>query len=278
MKLMVLGDFHYSCMAEGTEEMRVARDYAYARMLDDFFRNEADYYISLGDFTNEGLPQEFEELYAHIGDRGSRFVHVLGNHDTYSIPKADILAITGQKRYHAINTPDAMLIFLDTTKEMNKEDWGGEIDTMQLEWLREMLRLSGDKPAFVFAHHPVYGTTARSTLDKLSVHPSIDLKSVLNTKRGEGFYFCGHNHKHSIVRQDRWHYIQTAACLDIPAFRTVEVQDGKVRIGLLPVEEDLLTGHISQFHTKMRGFQPFPEAHGTEADWSLSVDLLRPAQ
>ncbi|AJY75165.1 metallophosphoesterase family protein [Paenibacillus beijingensis] len=278
MKLMVMGDFHYSCMAEGTEEMRAARDYAYSRMLAGFFQHEADYYISLGDFTNEGVPEEFEDLYARIGNHGGRFVHVLGNHDTYSIPKADILAITGQKRYHAINTPDAMLIFLDTTKEMNKEDWGGEIDGVQLEWLREMLRQSGEKPAFVFAHHPVYDTTARSTIDKLSVHPSIDLKSVLNTKQGEGFYFCGHNHTHSIVRQDRWHYVQTAACLDIPAFRTVEMQDGQVRIGLLPIEEDLLTDHISRFHKKMRGFQPFPEALGTETDWSLTVDLLKPAQ
>ncbi|UJF33624.1 metallophosphoesterase family protein [Paenibacillus hexagrammi] len=147
------------------------------------------------------------------------------------------------------------------------------MDTEQLEWLRAQLEASGDKPAFVFAHHPVHATTSRSTLDKLSIHPDIDMMAVLKAKKGPGFYFCGHNHANSIALQNGWHFIQTAACLDIPAFRVVELQNGQVSISLVELNDEELHEQISRFHTKMRGFTPFPEARGEAADWSLTVRL-----
>jgi Icc protein len=164
----------------------------------------------------------------HFSSENTRIIsiHVLGNHDAYSIPKVDILKITGQQRYQAIDMEGAILIFLDTTKEMNRVDWGGEMDAEQPDWLQTQLEITGDKPVFVFSHHPVYGTTANSTMDKLSIDPQIDMKAVLNKKEGTGFFFCGHNHVNSIVQQDGWHY---ASCLDIPAFRIVELKDGKVK-------------------------------------------------
>ncbi|RAV17904.1 metallophosphoesterase family protein [Paenibacillus contaminans] len=274
MRFVLMGDFHYSRMENGTEEMLDARDNAYTVMLDAFLNMDADYHISLGDLTHEGYPEELGSVFQKIGAGGRSFIHVLGNHDAYSIPKAEILAITGQQRYRAIHTDEASLIFLDTTKEMNREDWGGEMDAEQLEWLQIQLDQSGEKPAFVFAHHPVYGTTARSTMEKLSIHPDIDMKAVLHRKKGPGFFFCGHNHVNSIVRQENWHYVQTAACLDIPAYRTVELENGKVKIGLVLLEEADLAEHIALFHTKMPGFAPTPEAHGEDSDRNLFADMM----
>ncbi|MBD0379967.1 metallophosphoesterase family protein [Paenibacillus sedimenti] len=275
MRLVLMGDFHYSRMVDGTEEMLDARDTVYTSMLDQFLAMDGDVHISLGDLTHEGFPEEFRYVFDRIDRSGRPFIHVLGNHDTYSIPKTEILAITGQKRYSALETDGAFLIFLDSTKEMNKECWGGTMDAEQLEWLQAQLEASGEKPVFVFAHHPVYDTTTRSKLDKLSIHPEIDMKAVLRTKKGPAFYFCGHNHANSIVLQDGWHFIQTAACLDIPAFRVVELKDGQVRIDLVKLNEAAeLETHITRFHTNMRGFKPSPDARGEESDWNLSVDLL----
>ncbi|WP_409342800.1 metallophosphoesterase family protein [Paenibacillus sp. MBLB4367] len=274
MRLVLMGDFHYSRMENGTEEMLEAREQAYAVMLDAFLELDADLHISLGDLTHEGYPEEFGYVFDRIRGSGREFIHVLGNHDAYSIPKADILAITGQQRFRAIHTEEASLLFLDTTKEMNRADWGGEMDAVQLEWLQTELDRSGDKPVFVFAHHPVYGTTARSTMEKLSIDPQLDVKAVLHTKKGPGFFFCGHNHVNSIVRQDGWHYIQTAACLDIPAYRTIELKDGKVAIGLATIEEANLTDHIARFHKEMPGFAPTREAYGEDADLRLSVEIV----
>jgi Icc protein len=274
MRLVLMGDFHYSRMENGTEEMIEARDKVYTVMLNTFLEMDGQYHISIGDLTHKGLPEEFHYICNRIGSSDRNFIHVLGNHDTYSIPKADILAITGQQRHHSVETEEAMLIFLDSTKEMNLTDWGGEMDAEQLEWLEVQLDKSGEKPAFVFAHHPVYGTTARSTMEKLSIHPETDMKAVLNKKKGPGFYFCGHNHVNSIVQQDGWHYIQTAACLDIPAFRIVELKDGQVQSQLLTIDQEDLLEHIARFNTKMQGFMPILEARGEDSDWNMRVDLL----
>jgi Icc protein len=275
MRLVIMGDFHYSRMENGTEEMLEARENVYTIMLDKFLEMDADFHISLGDLTHEGYPEEFDYVFNRIGQSGRSFIHVLGNHDANSIPKVDIMDITGQQRYQAIDMEEAILIFLDTTKEMNPADWGGEMDAEQLVWLQTQLEKTGDKPVFVFSHHPVYGTTANSTMEKLSIDPQIDMKAVLNKKEGSGFFFCGHNHVNSIVQLDGWHYIQTAACLDIPAFRIVELKDGKVTIDLVSIDDANLTGDIARFNTKIPGFHPAQEARGVEADWSLLVDFLK---
>jgi len=274
MRLVVMGDFHYSRMEQGSDEMKAARDLAYEIMMNAFLETDGDIHISLGDLTHEGYPEEFQYVCNRVQESDRHFVHVLGNHDTYSIPKADILAITGQQRYSAIDTEEALLLFLDSTKEMNKSDWGGEMDEEQLQWLQAQLEQSGDKPVFVFAHHPVYGTTARSTMEKLSIHPDIDMNEALGAKQGSAFYFCGHNHENSIVRQNGWHFIQTAACLDIPAFRIVELKDGVVTIGLVTIDHTELTEHIACFNTNMPGFGPHSDARGMEKDWNLEVNLL----
>jgi Icc protein len=274
MRLILMGDFHYSRMENGTEEMIEARDRVYNVMLNTFLEMDGQFHISLGDLTHEGFPEEFSYIFSRIGTSDRNFIHVLGNHDTYSIPKTDILDITGQQRYHSIETEEAMLIFLDSTKEMDHTSWGGEMDAQQLEWLQAQLEKSGEKPTLVFAHHPVYGTTARSTMENLFIQPDVEMKAVLNTKKGSGFFFCGHNHVNSIVQQDGWHYIQTAACLDIPAFRIVELKDGQVISQLLTIDQEDLTDHIERFNTKMKGFNPVLEARGEDTDWNIKVDLL----
>ncbi|UQZ83849.1 cyclic 3',5'-adenosine monophosphate phosphodiesterase [Paenibacillus konkukensis] len=273
MRIALLGDFHYSRMDGGTAEMLEARDAAYKTMLDAFLQTEADLHISLGDLTHGGYPEEFRYVFEQINGSGRSFIHVLGNHDTYSIPKTEILAITGQQRYGAIELDEAKLLFLDSTKEMNRSDWGGELDERQLAWLKEQLEQSGGKPVLVFAHHPVYDTTAHSTKDKLSIHPDIDIQSALRAKQGPAFYFCGHNHINSIVSRDGWHYIQTAACLDHPAFRLIELSGKKLTIGFVTMEDETLSSHIERFNTQVKGFKPTADAQGLEQDRYLQVGL-----
>lgn len=273
MKLVVLGDFHYSRMEDGTEEMQSARDSAFSFMLERFLELDADHHISLGDLTHEGDPEELNFVYTVIGGSERRFLHAIGNHDAYTLPKEQIETLTGQPRYLAIEREEATILVLDTSKEMNRSDWGGELDEAQLAWLEAELVRSGEKPVLVFAHHPVYGTTARSTLEKLSVDPRLEIEAVLKRKEGPGFYFCGHNHIHSIVRRDNWHFIQTAACLDVPAFRIVELKDGRLDVRMHRLEEAELAEHIARFHRNMPGFSPIAEANGEASDWELTVEL-----
>ncbi|WP_336762008.1 metallophosphoesterase family protein [Paenibacillus sp. USHLN196] len=277
MRLALLGDFHYSSMSHGTEEMKAARVRAYEHMLEAFLKEEADFHISIGDLTHEGTAQELRSIYSILARSERNFIHVLGNHDTYSIPKHEISTLTGQDRYRAIDTPHAKLIFLDTTQEMNREDWGGELDGEQLAWLKDQLADSYEKQVLLFGHHPVFDTTARSTLDKLYVRPQDELKSIFNSRPEGGIYFCGHNHINSIVEQGKWHYVQTAACLDVPAYRVIEVHEGKVAITHRLIQGAGLIDDIQSFCSDMPGFGPVADALGEESDLILSIQLASAA-
>ena len=273
MKLLLMGDFHYPVMEHGTPELLEAREHFFGGMIEAFLRVDADYHISLGDFTNEGFPVEFRFVFDQVRAFGQarQFIHVLGNHDTYHIPKTEILSITGQQRYHKIDTAEAALVFLDTTKEMSPKDYGGEIDPEQMAWLENELRQSGDKPVFLFGHHPLPDTTAYSEKHMLRIHPEFDVWSVMQAKSGPGYYFCGHNHVQSIVKRDQWHFVQTAACLDIPAFRMIEIENGKLSVSMVPVEDQRLLELAALIRVNMKRFKPKPEAAGSEADQALTV-------
>lgn len=274
MRLVLMGDFHYPRMVHVTQEILEARDYFYQGMLKKFLELDGDYHIALGDLTNEGAPEELSFVFDYVERLGAdrNFIHVLGNHDAYSIPKADIRAITGQNRYYGLEKEEAMLLFLDTTKEMNREDWGGELDPEQLQWLEHMVHQSGSKPLFVFAHHPVYETTSRSTLDKMCIHPGIDMRAILNREEGAGFYFNGHNHCNSIVRNGHWHYVQAAACLDVPAFWVVEIKGDDVKVNLHPVADNELLNRAKLVAAHMNYYRPLEGAEGSESDRSLSFN------
>ncbi|MEO2202866.1 metallophosphoesterase [Paenibacillus pabuli] len=278
MRLALLGDYHYSSMSHGTEEMKAARVRVYEHMLKAFLEEKADFHVSIGDLTHEGTAQEFQSIYSILSSSERNFIHVLGNHDTYSIPKHEISKLTGQDRYRAIDTPHARLIFLDTTQEMNPADWGGELDEEQLAWLKSELADSHEKQVLLFGHHPVFDTTARSTLDKLYIRPQDELKSILNSRPEGGIYFCGHNHMNSIVKQGEWHYVQTAACLDVPAYRVIEVHEGKVEITHHLIQGAGLLADIESFCCDMPGFGPVAGASGEESDLVLSVQFASAAQ
>ncbi|WP_158289482.1 metallophosphoesterase family protein [Paenibacillus flagellatus] len=274
MRIAIMGDFHYPRMQHAGNELLKARESFFGGMLERFMAIEADLHVSLGDLTNEGTEDELGYVFGKIRSLGggNSFVHTLGNHDTYWMPKADILAITGQLRYRAIETDEAVVLVLDTTREMNPADWGGELDPMQLEWLDGQVRRSERKPLLVFAHHPVYGTTARSTISKLSIDPNIDIRSILSKKQGFGVYFCGHNHQHSIVREGNWHFVQTAAVLDVPAFRIAEVRDGALSVETVRVRDEELQRLARLIGGNMVYFGLHAEADGDPADHALRVD------
>jgi 3',5'-cyclic AMP phosphodiesterase CpdA len=277
MKLLLLGDFHYPVMDHGTPELLEARERFFSGVLKKFMDTDADYHVSLGDFTNEGFPVEFEYVFGQINslNKSRQFIHVLGNHDTYNIPKSEILAISGQRRYHSIVTDEAVLVFLDSTKEMSPKDYGGEIEAEQMEWLGNVLRQSADKPVFVFAHHPLPDTTTFSDRDMLRIHPEFDVWSCLQMKSGSGFYFCGHNHVNSIAKRDNWHFVQTAAVLDIPAFRMIEYTNGKLNVHIVPIEDKELLELAALVRVNMKRFKPKEEAFaaGQDSDRSLAAEI-----
>lgn len=269
MKLAIMGDFHYPCMQRNAE-LHTDRDQFFGGLLKQFLDAEADYHISIGDFTNEGRTDELQFVYETIRSHSLNrsFVHVLGNHDTVSMTKHEILEITGQQRYQAIDTDDAILVFLDTTKEMDMKDYGGEIDEEQLVWLKKLIHESGEKTMIVFGHHPIEGTTQFSEMPMHSIHTEFDMGSVLSAKKGVGYYICGHNHSNSIVHKEQWSFIQTAACLDILGFRMIELNEGKLSVSMIDLSSPQRLEAAASITKVMGYFNPNLHAAGEESDRS----------
>lgn len=154
------------------------------------------------------------------------------------MPKGELLAVTGQPRYDAVETDGALLVFLDTTKELELHGWG--LDAEQWDWLRGQMHRAADKPIFVFGHHPVPGMTSSSPDGESRFMPHQDIRPLLWERHGPGFYFNGHTHTHSVVRHGQWHFIQTAAAFCRPCYRLIELDDYRVRIRTVTAGGDSL--------------------------------------
>ncbi|MGM0882877.1 MAG: metallophosphoesterase family protein [Bacillota bacterium] len=278
MRLVLMGDLHYHEIDKSIPGLLEARTAFYNTLLGRFLDMDADLHISLGDLTNFGSTLELQEVYELLQRENRRFIHVLGNHDLYWQTRREVLEITGQQRYHAIDTDTAMLVFLDTAKELDFEDWGGWLDDEQLEWLEGMVKASGTKPLLVFGHHPVYNTTARSEKEKGSIHPSIDMWRILNRKKGIGVYFNGHTHVDSIVAQNNWTFVQLSACLDQHGFRIVELTEEELRISAVDITDADVLDNAPMLHQHMVHFSHNPNARGTGADREHVVPLLTAVQ
>ncbi|MEK3726146.1 metallophosphoesterase family protein [Paenibacillus sp. FSL H8-0034] len=267
MKLAVMGDFHYPCM-QSKAEFHMVRDQFFGGLLEEFLDAEADYHISIGDFTNEGRADELQFIFGAIQNHAHnrKFVHILGNHDTVSMPKDEILKITGQQRYSAVDTDDAILVFLDTTKEMDWKDFGGEIDEGQMVWLKKLIQESGEKTMILFGHHPIEGTTQFSDKRMHAIHSEYEMWPVLSAKKGHGYYICGHNHSNSIVHKEQWSFIQTAACLDILGYRMIELNQGKLSVSMIDLTNPERLEAAASITKVMGHFTPNLNATGEESD------------
>lgn len=275
MKLVLMGDLHYHDIDETIPGWREARSTFYETLLERFLEIDANYHISLGDLTNIGSTSEVREVFEMINRRKDRtFIHVLGNHDLYAQKRNEVLSLTGGQRYHSIETDKATLVFLDTAKEMDYDDWGGWVDDEQLQWLEDIVKRCGTKTLLVFAHHPVYKTTLRSELDKNSIHPSIDMWRILSQKKGKAVYFNGHTHSDSIVEQNGWAFVQLSACLDQPGFRVVEIDKEQIRISAVDIADEAVYTHAPMLHRNMKYFQHKPDARGKETDRGIVIPLL----
>ena len=273
MKIVLIGDLHYPAIDETIPGLFEARNEFYGQFIERFLDVNADLHVSVGDLTNFGRPLELQGIYSLLGDK-REFIHVLGNHDVYSLPKTELLAITGQKRYFSFETNEAIFAFLDTAREMDYEVWDGWMEEEQLEWLEHIVQESGVKPLLVFAHHPVYNTTERSDRENGSIHPSIDMWKILDQKQGIGVYFNGHTHKDSIVHHKNWSFIQTSSCLDQPAFRLIDIGNEDISISAIDVGTEELHEHAALIYENINHYTHQVDARGSDENRNCVIPLV----
>ncbi|AQQ55472.1 metallophosphoesterase family protein [Planococcus lenghuensis] len=276
MRIAVIGDLHYPSLKDTYAFIQKDRQAFYDTFIERFFSVPADLYVSIGDLTNYGLPDELEDIYSYIRRHEKPFVHVLGNHDIYGLARDEVLAITKQERFHVMPTESAVLVFIDTAKEQDFDDWGGTLDLTQLEWLESVMEQSGNLPLILFAHHPVHGTTTNFEKEKLCIHPDVPIWELLSKKQGLGLYVNGHNHFNSIAERDHWNFLQLAAVLDEQAVRVIEVADSHISINSVDLSDAQLKQQAQVIGEAIDHFRLNPFSSGTGANANQVISLSPP--
>lgn len=270
MKVAVMGDLHYPLLSGAEPDLKRARDSYFATVLRRFLRIDAAVHANVGDLVQDGVIEEYEQVYGLIRENGHsrQFFSVFGNHDTRQARKADIAALRGHERYGSLDAGPARLLFLDGATEGDVRENRGLLDDGQIEWLKEQVATAGDKTLLVFCHYPVPETTIRS-IPEHSVW-GFDLHAVLRQHRGIGIYLNGHVHYNSIVKQDNWHFVQTTCVYDWPAFRTIEIGAEEIVIDYVPLDDERLQqqGETIQRHI---GLPVRPYSIGEECDRRLRI-------
>ncbi len=276
MKIAVIGDLHYPTVKEEYALSQRERQDFYESFMAHFFSVPSDLYVSIGDLTNFGTQDELEGIYAIIDQHQKPFVHVLGNHDVYALPREEVLKITKQDRFHSLSTDSAVLAFLDTAQEQNYEDWGGTLSLEQQFWLADVIADSGNRPLLVFGHHPVYGTTKNSSKEKRSNSPDIPMWDLLNNKLNAGLYVNGHNHFNSIAAREQWTFLQIAAVLDEQAVRVIDISEAMISIDYVPFVDPNLRQQARNIGNAIDHFSLNTHRLGTEADVKYAIPMAAP--
>lgn len=289
MKFIVLGDLHFTDYQSA--EAIAGRDKFFDLLFQQVAAQGAELVFAVGDIVHYGYHEEIQGLYAAARRHGLELLSITGNHDTAALPKEELRPYfvggqaTGQELYHAFSQGQTRFVLLDTGREMLCDiDWSGYVSPAQQDWLAEEVAAFnngqyGDHSLVVMGHHPFYNTTAESTVFRLNIDNSGEVRAVLGqVEPGRAIYFCGHNHINSIYGPDEmgWTHIQSGAPLVSFSFRVVTtgpagfkvetvnfgLEDAQVKAALPALYAGLQ--HFADLSLEQAGGQP------ADREWQLN--------
>ena len=289
MKFIVLGDLHYTDYE--TEAERATRDHFYETLFQRVAAEAADRVFAIGDLVHFGQHNELQGLFELAQRSGIQINAVTGNHDTGTLLKNELRPYfvegksTAAELYHAFSQDGIRFVMLDTSRELLADiDWSGFVSPEQLAWLTEEVHQfrqghTGDQTLVVMGHHPIYGTTALSTKDKLNIANSDEVQQAFGTfQPGKALYFCGHNHVNSLAGPDRhgWLYVQCGAPLVALSFRVITINADQIEIDTVDISTDLtaIKNTLTPIYEGLEHFSdvPLEKAGGTALDRTLFLE------
>ena len=177
---------------------------------------------------------------------------MIGNHDE----RAAFLSVfedhpQDQRGFiqHRHETEEKVFLFLDTTKDgANAHD--GQLCEKRLEWLKAQLIDAGDKPTYLFVHHPPFDIGI-PWIDEIKLVEVEDFSQALSHGRNIKHIFFGHVHRMTYVN---WRGIPftSLSCLNHQVALNPASVDGKFcdeapAYGVVQIEPDQLTVHFNTF-------------------------------
>lgn len=270
MKIRFISDLHYTLLEDVKSQAYQSHEAYIRTVLDALFSQEADIYMSTGDLVNLGSLDEISQIYNWIEAYDKPFHHILGNHDLLRLGRKEWPQTFYKGNIHK-SYEGFHLIYLETAREKNAEDYSGYIDQETGDWLAKSLEKTDQDPVLLFGHHPVYDTSRRSTIDKMHVLPEYQLAEKMAVKQGPAFYIHGHNHCDSITFQDNWTYIQAACELEHPAIQEIEISKEGLTYQSKSIENTQLAQWRADFIDDLPAFAKVENSLGTKLEKNLQL-------
>ncbi|RUX08145.1 MAG: phosphodiesterase [Mesorhizobium sp.] len=193
MKIIQLSDPHL--MAPGG---RLHGSDPLARLeacLADIGRNhaDADLVVISGDLTNDGERAAYAALRQALAGFVPPCRLMLGNHDDRALFLEMFPEAPAERGFvqSVFDRSDGRLILLDTLDAGHVE---GRLCAARLDWLDEKLEEAGDRPVFLFMHHPPF-RIHMPVLDEVRLADADAFHDILRRHGNVGHIFAGHVHR-----------------------------------------------------------------------------------
>lgn len=194
----------------------------FSQCIRDSRRRGIDLAVITGDLTDASRQRQFKQARHQVLPAFGRVPYYLciGNHDKYVERSGRGLGEKGFLQYVAgrentytnIDYQGYRFLLLDSCLKDN--DWG-TIDEVQLEWLSGTLSESGDRPCFLFLHHPCNGPDTW-----FGINNARKLRYILRAFPNVRGVFSGHMHRSKVtanrLRTGYLPYVELPATVQFP--------------------------------------------------------------
>lgn len=217
-------------------------------IFDRFGAHGEDYFVTRGNHDR-----------AHKGERWAGCQPVPGNPD-YNDCLRDAFFPTGET-YFSFDRRGVHFVGIDTSDIISGE---GRMTDEQLEWFEEDLRAAGDRPTFVFGHHPVSEEAALTALPPavftLEAGDAERLERTMAEHSVQGVY-SAHTHRNKVTASPRTPgvpFIEVGAVKEYPGgYSLVNVYEDGYMVNFYKTEAEESKAWSEQSRGEYLGLYPY---------------------
>jgi len=147
-----------------------------------------------GDLTDNGAPDAFAVLRDVLADLSIPYRLLLGNHDH----RQNFLSVFPEAECDAsgfvqarVTLEDVELLLLDTHEP---KQGAGTYCAKRCAWLRESLAACGDRPVYIFMHHPTFDV-GLPCMDRIKLSDDAAFQDIVAEAKNLRHIFFGHLHR-----------------------------------------------------------------------------------
>lgn len=252
MKFIHITDIHF--VDEGMQLHGGDPSVRFAACLDDIakWHSDAEFCVISGDLVEFGTAESYQLLKSHLEAFPLPCHLMVGNHDNRTALRSifhDRPLGDGAFVQHRVDAEAGCFLFLDTKKDGPNEH-AGQLCPERLAWLKDQLIDAGDRPCYLFMHHPPF-KVGIPYVDDIGLLEADAFFETLRFGRNIRHAFFGHIHRMTYVN---WRGIPFTSLPSMnhqlplnPDSVEYDFCDEPPAYGVVLIENDQLTMHFNPF-------------------------------